>query len=259
MRCGYDENGAMVDREELCAIARKAGDAIAMLHGNAVALKADGSPVSSGDTLSHEILTKELQRYGLPVCSEEGGEMSAADSFWLIDPLDGTKDFLAGRPNWSVMVALVNDGAPILGAVYAPALGELWSAEKGKGAYVEDAAGVRRIHVSARGLTDAPRALMSYSHATVNSEARMEKLGFSIERIGSVGVKLGLIAEGEAEAYWTDAPLKEWDVCAPQIILEEAGGRVTDVHGDMITYSGKVRALMGCLASNSIVHASLLS
>jgi 3'(2'), 5'-bisphosphate nucleotidase len=248
----------MVDRDAVCAIVRRAGDAIMALHGNEVTKKADGSPVSSADRLSHEMLVAALQSYGLPVVSEEGAPVSHGESLWLIDPLDGTKDFLAGRPNWSVMVALVEKGLPILGVVYAPALGKVWSAEKGTGAYVEDESGVRRIHVSARGLADAPRALMSYSHATADSEARMTKLGFSIQRLGSVGVKLGIIAEGEAEAYWTDAPLKEWDVSAPQIILEEAGGCVTDIRGNSITYSGSGKVLSGCVASNSIVHTTLL-
>lgn len=254
---------ARVTIDEVIAVVKEAGDIASGLQSSAsVENKADNSPVSNADRASNELIEQRLAAFGYPIRSEEdvlSNEKTGADHFWLVDPLDGTLGFLAGRDDWSVMVGLVENHEPVLGVVYAPRLDKLWSAEKGSGTFLTEKGMTRAVHVSSRDDIRGARALMSFSHASETSEARIRALGAEIQRMGSAGVKIGMIAEGLADIHWSEGPLREWDLCAPQIILEEAGGRVSDMHGNRIFYEGSGRALGGCAASNSLLHSMFVS
>lgn len=253
----------MLQRDELIACVRKAGDtARAARNQLSVRYKDDSSIVSSADEHAHEVLVQGLGST-LPVVSEEApethGSVQKDASFWLIDPLDGTKDFVAGRADWSVMVARIEGGIPVQGVVYAPQHERLWYAEKGRGAHVYENDVEVPLAVSTVAAVRGARAVASFSHASPTIEEFLVQLGLSVTRVGSIGVKLGIIAAGEADVYISEAPLAEWDTAAPQIILEEAGGLVTQLDGKPITYSGTDTRLRGCIATNTLLHSQLVA
>lgn len=248
--------------EALFELVRAAGDAARALRGAAREVKGDGSDITAADRASHDMLMDGLKHYGFPILSEESASFPDPDEgpLWIIDPLDGTSDFLAGSPDWSVMVGLLAEGRPVLGIVYAPELGLLWSAAKGKGSFVEDAAGVRRLAVSRVAEPARAKMLKSATHPSKRSDEVAARFGAAPLVRGSIGVKLGTMAEGKAECYWREVRFGEWDVCAPQVILEEAGGIVTDGSGAPLCYGNPDRRITeGFAASNGILHPALIA
>ncbi len=227
-----------------------------------VTYKEDDSPLTEADRVVHRHLVSELSKTNIPVLSEEGNqEVSSTDGeLWVIDPIDGTKDFIQGTDQFSTMVALVQDGVPIMGIVYAPALDELYFAEKGKGAYLQVGDKVERLTVSDRGdLADAT-LVVSRNHGSPEYEEKLEEIGVKKREKGSIGIKLGEIAKGDAEVYVNHyRKLGWWDVLAPQIILEEAGGKVTGLSGEVLRYDEPpYQVVEGVLASNELLHDSVL-
>ncbi|HTR18360.1 MAG TPA: 3'(2'),5'-bisphosphate nucleotidase CysQ [Candidatus Paceibacterota bacterium] len=217
-------------------------------------------PVTDADRASNALLEKGLSRYGLPVVSEENDVVipDAGDA-WVIDPLDGSADFIAGDGDWCIMVGLVREGSPILGIVYALETDICWTAEKGKGAFLHHGTAVEKMTVSAISSPEEGTFLVSKAHPSDKANTVLAMLRAKSRAIGSIGIKFGTIAGGNAEMYATDAPLGEWDVCAPQLILEEAGGKVTDLSGNAIRYGAPARRLLnGCAASNRALHPALL-
>ena len=209
----------------------------------AVAVKDDLSPVTEADERAEALITPELRRLlpGVPVVAEEAaaaGLIPAAAElgrrFWLVDPLDGTREFVQRNGEFTVNVALVEDGQPVLGVVLAPALGRLYLGARGGGAFVQlgDDAGSRRA-ISCRlppaqGLT----VLASRSHA---DRAALDAFlaPYRVAQFVSAGssLKLCRIAEGEADLYPRLGRTMEWDIAAGQAVLEAAGGRVLDLGG----------------------------
>jgi 3'(2'), 5'-bisphosphate nucleotidase len=249
--------------EDSIALCRKAGDAARALQGNVQkTTKADGSPVTNADKVSNEILQSGLQRYGIPVLSEETQASfveHGSGRTWIIDPVDGTSGFVEGSPEWAVMLALLEDGVPLFAVVYAPVLGMLWSAERGKGAFRQTHAGRERITVSRQQDPHEARILLSKHHNSKEAQTVAKILGSRVTQMGCMGLKVCRIAEGSAELYWTEAHIGEWDVCAPQLILEEAGGKMTDAKGDPFLYgSAQERHVPGVAAANKALHAVLV-
>jgi 3'(2'), 5'-bisphosphate nucleotidase len=235
--------------------AREAGAAIWAIFQQdfAVATKADASPVTAADTAAEAIILAALARLlpSVPVVAEEevaAGRMpEVGDRFLLVDPLDGTKEFVRKGTDFTVNIALVEDGAPTLGVVYAPALSRLfagdvrtataWTAEVGP----EDAgplAGRRPLGVRPLGATLT--AVASKSHDTPQTEAYLKACGVT-ERV-SIGssLKFCLVAAGEADLYPRAGPTCEWDTGAGHAVLVAAGGRVFDLSGAPLPY-GKAR------------------
>lgn len=194
--------------------------------------------------------------------ADDGARLSAP-RFWLVDPIDGTKDFIAGRAGYAVMIGLVAAGVPILGAVYQPAAARLWLAERGRGAYeiVEDEA-PRRI--SASGISEIAEARLvssASSRPDLMNQVR-DRAGIRDEvQVGSVGVKLCLIAAAARDLYMNPAGrCKLWDTAAPEVILHEAGGKLSDMRGHPLRYSdldlGHHNGLVG---SNGRLHDAALT
>jgi 3'(2'), 5'-bisphosphate nucleotidase len=156
-----------------------------------------------------------------------------------VDPLDGTKEFLAGIDEFAVMVGYAWQGEPIAGVVYLPARGLLYGAGSGGGAWAEGADGIRRPLRAVPADRTSLRMVGSRSHGDALIERMRQALGVTdVRPSGSVGVKCGLIAEGERDLYIHPVPyLKEWDTCAPEIVLREAGGTVTDCTGARLAYN----------------------
>jgi 3'(2'), 5'-bisphosphate nucleotidase len=214
----------------------------------AVEYKLDGSPVTQADLVSHHILRAGLA--GLtphwPVLSEESVEVPFDERkswrhFWMIDPLDGTKEFLHRTGEFTVNIALIEDGRPILGVVYAPVFDKLYFAARGAGSHRTDGKITTPIKV-APATTGSTRLVVSRCHAS-----EQDTLAYFIDQtkgcetivMGS-SLKFCLIAEGAADVYPRNGPTMEWDTAAAQCILEEAGGSVTDLEGNTIRYNKHV-------------------
>jgi 3'(2'), 5'-bisphosphate nucleotidase len=191
--------------------------------------KADGSPVTSADRAVDSFLQAELGRLGVPVISEESpfpseAERSGWSRFFLVDPLDGTRDYLARSDEFTINVALVEASVPLLGIVAAPAKRTVWYAERGKGSFSRRAAGVTPIRC--RGQQGQLVGLKSRFHSTPESDAFLADHGVARVETCGAAMKLARIAEGSADVYPCFHPSHEWDTAAGQLILEEASGRI---------------------------------
>jgi len=233
-----------IEQEYAEAIALAAGAAAMRHYGRIEAVtKRDASPVTAADHAANAVIVKALaDRFpGDSVLSEESkdsGERLDARRVWIVDPLDGTKEFLAQNGEFSIMIGLAVEGEPVVGVVYLPDGDVLYSAVRGRGAWVVRE-GVRSP--LRRGPADPDRLRMvgSRSHADPLLVRIQEALGITdVEPCGSVGVKCSRIAEGRRDVYVHPVPyLKEWDTCAPEVILREAGGEVTDCLGEPLRYN----------------------
>lgn len=212
------------------------------------------------DAFLREGLAKLFPNDGL--LSEESSldDADYSKNVWMVDPLDGTKDFIHGGDGFSIIIGKCTDGIPDLGVVYAPKIGALYYAEKGKGAFLDN----KKIHASKRKILSKSRMIVHipYHDTTPKPSDDLMKNLKVAERIpaGSVGIRCGLIAEGKAEfSLGTFFRASKWDTCGPQVILEEAGGKLTDLNGDRLDYKQKpVRWLTPYIASNALLHKEAL-
>ncbi|MGG4169875.1 3'(2'),5'-bisphosphate nucleotidase CysQ [Rossellomorea vietnamensis] len=227
---------------EVIEIAIGAGKKVLEVYDDAYTIheKEDRSPLTIADQLSHEHIKTELSKLfpTFPILSEEGASIPFKErknwsSFWLVDPLDGTKEFIKKNGEFTVNIALIQGNRPVLGIIYAPVTDTLYYAEKNKGAYKlmtasslekrkqvkinTASSGVKKIVISRSHLSDATQ---EYIEDLQRQEGKLE-----FTSIGS-SLKFCLIAEGEAHYYPRMAPTMEWDTAAGQIIVEEAGGLV---------------------------------
>jgi 3'(2'), 5'-bisphosphate nucleotidase len=237
-----DQAAALI--EPLTELVLSAGNAILAVNRRAMKVegKVDGSPVTDADLAADRIIDEGLKRLAphVPALSEERvGEAKPPyrGSLFLIDPLDGTKEFLAGRGEFTVNLALVTDGVPLLGLIGAPALGLLWRGLVGRGAErlsLDDAGQATPQPIRTRRfprLGEPWIAAVSRSHGDARTEAFIDaRPGAIRERIGSA-VKFGRLAEGAADIYPRLSPTSEWDVAAGHALVTAAGGKVTDGDG----------------------------
>jgi 3'(2'), 5'-bisphosphate nucleotidase len=252
------ERPARIDREAAAALMDgltdlviEAGAAILAVDRGTMAThgKADGSPVTEADLAADRIIAGGLAQLAplIPALSEERLEAAAppyGGCFFLIDPLDGTKEFLAGRDEFTVNVALVNDGTPLLGIVSAPALGLIWRGLVGRGAERLTVVGASIVTTEAIHTRPAPApgepwiVAVSRSHGDCRSEAFIAgRPGAVRQKLGSA-VKFGRVAEGGADIYPRLAPTCEWDVAAGHAVVVAAGGKVTDSTGAELRFGG---------------------
>ncbi|MEF8849884.1 MAG: 3'(2'),5'-bisphosphate nucleotidase CysQ [Candidatus Bipolaricaulota bacterium] len=228
--------------EEVIGLTRKAGaEALKYYDKNySIEAKKDDSPVTEADYASEDILISGLKDTEPGMVAEEAGRVpgETQESYWIVDPLDGTQDFIDKTGEFSVMVGLLVNGEPTLGVVFAPAREKLWYAVKGGGAYLLEGGTESRIEVAGKGNLEDYVLIASRNHFSPRDEAVADKLGVQdIIRMGSLGIKFCAIAEGRADlVYYTTDRLGIWDCCAPQVILEEAGGEAFDVKGRGLVY-----------------------
>lgn len=243
----------------------KAGEAVMKIYNGAfeVSTKADGSPVTEADLASNEVIKEVLRSAGHTVLSEEDADDSqrlSEDTVWVVDPLDGTSDFADRTGEFTVMVALVRNGVPVLGVIGWPAEKTLFVAQKGQGAYRYSKGSWGRMSVSAVSEISECRAVGSRHHLSPEEKAFVKSLGISdFTSIGS-SLKVAKIGSGMAEIYITTTnKMKEWDTAASHCIISEAGGRMTDVSGNSITYNNAdVRHQNGILVTNGLVHEGVV-
>ena len=239
-----------VDRPLLDAvrqIAAVAADRILSVYHSQfeVARKADQSPLTEADLASHRTIVEGLDGLSpsIPVLSEESAYIdfptrSGWTRYWLVDPLDGTKDFVNRNGEFTVNIALIERHAPVLGVVAAPVTGVCYAAARGLGARRHDADGMTALGVRAPAARPW-RVAASRSHADRRTEAFIRNLGPS-ERI-SIGssLKFCLVAEGGIDIYPRFGPTCEWDTAAAQCVVEQAGGSVTDLGLEPLRYNTK--------------------
>lgn len=234
--------------QQLLDIAKNAGDAILAIYNQdfAVEQKADDSPLTAADLASHRTITQALGELDpdTPVLSEEGADIPFEQRqqwsrYWLIDPLDGTREFVKRNGEFTVNIALIENGVPTLGVVHVPVSGVSYVGIVGKGAWKIDANGDRiEITVNAR-LKSPVKVAGSRSHAGDSLKRFLERLGsHEIVSMGS-SLKLCLVAEGAADVYPRLGPTSEWDTAAAQAVVEAAGGRVTDTELQPLRYNTK--------------------
>lgn len=235
---------------------QEAGNVVLGYYGGnfSVETKNDRTPVTTADLKAEETLLEGLPTESIGVISEEAGVSGKlGERYWVIDPLDGTKDFIQGTGEFALMVGLVRNGDPQLGVVYAPAQGKIWYGLKGEGAFLDDDGEVSSIEVSSVGEIEDYRMVVSRNHFREEYRSLADSLGItSFNRMGSLGLKYATIAEGNAElCVYGGGFLEIWDCCAPHLILEEAGGSVFDTAGASPTYSPRnLRMERGFIGTN---------
>ena len=231
---------------ELEPIARAAGDAILTIYRQpfAVEYKQDESPLTAADQGAHEVIVQALARLApdIPVLSEESDAetMQARlgwSRYWLVDPLDGTKEFVSRNGEFTVNIALIDHGRPVWGLVYAPVLDKLWYGGKEVGAWRVADGTHKAIQTRPHEAGQAWRVVGSRNHLSQATLDYLAPLGeVELVSMGS-SLKFCIIAEGGAELYPRLAPTCEWDTAAAQAVLEGAGGSVTQLDGTALAYN----------------------
>lgn len=240
--------------EPVAALVREAGRAIMQIYASdfAVQHKDDRSPLTAADQAAHRVLVDGLSRLepGYPVLSEESAAVDWEvrrrwQRYWLVDPLDGTREFVKRNGEFTVNVALIDDGVPVFGVVQAPVTGELWWGGNEIGSYRRSPDDVDSRLASACPAPAPLRVAASRSHLDPRTQALLDRLG-EHERFGlGSSLKFCRLAEGLADVYPRFGPTSEWDTAAAQCVLEGAGGCVIDIHGQPLRCNQKPSLLNG--------------
>ncbi|AGS38778.1 3'(2'),5'-bisphosphate nucleotidase CysQ [Cycloclasticus zancles] len=229
-----------INIEDIVALAKKAGDAIMDIYQKdfEVEFKADQSPLTEADTAAHKIIEqglKELDQKNnrlIPLMSEEGKNIPYQnrkdwDYFWMVDPVDGTKEFIKKNGEFTVNIALINQGMPVLGVVYAPALGQMYWAKQGEGAFKDGQA----LPLKRAEQRDSYKVVASRSHLSDETKIFIDEIKTEkVKELVSIGssLKLCLVAEGEADIYPRLGPTMEWDTAAAHAVVLCAGMKVCE-------------------------------
>lgn len=237
--------------DPLLATCKEAGKKIKAISESktpfAIKSKQDNSPVTEADWQAHTHIEEALNRLTphIPQLSEESRQIpyttrSLWNEYWLIDPLDGTKEFIAGTAEYTINIALIRHGVPIMGVIHAPVLEESYAAIKGQGCYSYDSSSKVTRLITRPWVNQKPILLLSRRHHSVSMQQKLlEEIGEFDELSAGSSLKFCLLAAGKADAYPRLEPTSEWDTAAGQCILEEAGGAVLDLHGQPLRYNTK--------------------
>jgi 3'(2'), 5'-bisphosphate nucleotidase len=229
-------------------LAGQAGEKILEIYNTefSVEEKDDQSPLTAADMASHNVIVKGLEQLTpeIPVLSEESAkipfeERSGWETYWLIDPLDGTKEFIKRNGEFTVNIALIHQGVPVLGVVYVPVSGVTYAGCEGKGS-VKEVPGEGEKVIKVRKLSQGPIAVVgSRSHRGESLEAWLAKVGeHEIVSMGS-SLKICLVADGSADVYPRLGLTSEWDTAAAHCVVEQAGGFLTDTEMKPLRYNTK--------------------
>ena len=248
------------DLDLLDAAAREAGDLALRYFGRDPQSWTKGltSIVSEADFAVDRLLADRLTSarpdYGW--LSEETADNEArlqCRRVWIVDPLDGTKEFIQGIPEFCVAVALVEEGHPVLGVTYNPITREMFWSARGMGCHLNtEAVRVTRTRVLRRANVLASRS------ETARGEWEVFHGRLKVSPTGSVAYKLALVAAGKGDATFTRSPKSEWDIASGAALLAEAGGTMTDIHGTMIRFNQRRVKVAGMIADNTVLHEQLV-
>src|ERR1700682_2599813 len=253
-------------------LAREAGAAILDLYGGPIEVQQKfdldlREPVTLADRIANELIVNALRRH-FPddgILAEESVDTDrrlAKRRVWMIDPLDGTNGFIEGNGDFAVQIGLAEAGEAVVGVVYQPLTGVLYRAVRGQGSWIERPnAEAGQARVVEHDELSMMCLAASRSHRSPRMDRVVKAFGVKQEvRRGSVGIKVGLIIERQCDLYVHLSPrTKQWDSCAPQVILTEAGGRFSDIFGAPITYnSPQVQHRNGLIATNGVAHDQVI-
>ena len=220
-----------IDVQDIVTIAKEAGDAIMQVYTQdfEVEYKQDNSPLTLADKKANDIIETGLNQLtvNFPILSEEGRDIPYEDRkhweyFWLVDPLDGTKEFVKKNGEFTVNIALIYKDTPVLGVIYAPALDVCYWAKQGEGAFKDG----QRLPIKTVNQRNTYKIIASRSHMSDETQAFIDAIGTDKEKeLSSIGssLKICLVAEGEADIYPRLGPTMEWDTGAAHAIINEAG------------------------------------
>jgi len=249
-------------------VALEAGEKILEVYNSPdfeVELKSDHSPVTKADKVANDYIVEQLQQkypdFGV-LAEESKADASRLEKLfvWIIDPLDGTKEFIKRNGEFTVNIGLVENGEPRLGVVYVPAKADLYYAATGVGAFFQHGEQAP-VKIQCSGLTDIQQMTLmkSRSHASPVLLDLIEKYQFAATKDSGSSIKICLIAQGEAEVYYRFGPTNEWDISAAHCVLNEAGGKMTDCFGNAIRYNREDPLNRnGFTASNNTIHEKLV-
>ena len=255
-----------------CELARAAGAAILEHYEGPLHIKQktsadDVEPVTQADTIANDLIVTGLKRE-FPddgILAEESVDTKRRlekSRVWMVDPLDGTNGFIDGNGDFAVQIGLAKDGQVVLGVVYQPLPGVLYRAVRGGGTWIERPNfDPMQAKVSDQQNLSEMRLAASRSHRSPRMNKVVTRFGFKDEvQRGSVGIKIGLLIEQQCDVYIHLSPrTKQWDTCAPELILTEAGGRITDLFGYPLSYNvPDVQNRNGLVASNGVSHDQII-
>ena len=243
-------------RDGVLRIATDAAQAILAVyaHDFAVQRKDDHSPVTQADLAAHRVIVAGLQALtpDIPVLSEESGSLldgparHAWTRLWLVDPLDGTREFIKRNGEFTVNIALIDRGVAVWGVIQQPVSGRLWHGDTGQGAFTRDGLDAADAPIHVRVPADAPlRVAASRSHRDAHTQAVLQAMGDIREDSCGSSLKFCRIAEGRIDVYPRFGPTSEWDTAAGQAILEGAGGLLVDPQGRLFRYNQRDTLLNG--------------
>jgi myo-inositol-1(or 4)-monophosphatase len=223
-----------------------------------VTYKSPGQPVTAADIeadrILHEALLLPRPDYGwLSEETADSPDRLERTHVWIVDPIDGTRSFIRGKPEFSISIALAVQHEVALGVVANPATGETFWAVRGSGAYLGD----ERLHVSARAYTSGAVIVASSDELRVG-EFKPFGPEWKVQPVGSTAYKLARVAQGTADVFLSRGPKSEWDVAAGDLIVREAGGMVSDLRGHPLQYNGADPYVHGLLGTNGRLHEHVM-
>lgn len=235
--------------ETLINIAVEAGK-IAMQSDRTVTYKKDGSPVTQADLKTSDYIVSQLTQFNIPILSEEQIIEGDHHTFFIVDPIDGTRGFVNHEKVWTVNIALIKHNEPVYGVIAIPETGAVYHAVKGKGAYCD-----KRIHVNRN--VNIQNIVCRQTNLHKTTQKMVDHLHANMKKVSS-SVKGCMLAQGDAEAYIRISPVYGWDIAPMQLIITEAGGNMTDLNGNIIKYECRPQRIEGFIASNTVAHDTLL-
>ncbi len=247
---------AMPELAVAMAALGEASDAVMAIYAgeHGARAKDDGSPVTDADMSSHRIISDALAKTGHAVLSEEGEAASraAAETAWIVDPLDGTADYVARTGEFTIMAGLVRAGRPVLGVIVQPAARAVFVAQDGAGSFRGVEGAWSRLRVGPERETSECRAVCSRNHLSEVDRAVLKSLGVAETVPVGSSIKACNVAAGTADIYVTTTDrMKQWDTCASWCVVTEAGGRMTDALGGELEYGPQsVAHTHGIIASS---------
>ena len=226
--------------------------------------KDDDSPITKADLESNKILRAALEKTGIPILSEEDADDKTrldSENVWIVDPLDGTQDFVNRTGEFTILVGLVENHIPIMGLVYLPIKRLLYFAEEGMGAFCYDLQKWQGISVREVRDLDACLALVSRHHLSGKEKKILEHLGITDTLTVGSTLKVMEISSGRADVYLTTTnKMSQWDTCASWCVISEAGGKMTDMSGNELVYNtDSVNHENGLLVTNGFIHEIIVS
>ncbi|MCS6794401.1 MAG: 3'(2'),5'-bisphosphate nucleotidase CysQ [Raineya sp.] len=236
-----------IDIEKILEALHEASQAILEIYNQdfQIFAKKDFSPLTQADKASQEIIVNFLAEFtpDIPLISEEDDlpdwhERKQWEYFWLLDPLDGTKEFIDKNGEFTINLALIHRNQPVLGFIQVPALQSVYWAEKGKGTFKREKEGITQKIQGRKNVPISERiAVVSRSHASMEDKKALDKFQIKQVIVAGSSLKFCFLAEGKADFYYRHNPTMEWDTAAGQILVEEAGGKVLDEKNQPLTYN----------------------